>query len=58
MPDRWTVIERSGPGPFSTWVVVLVDHQGNQLRQHAGYPYQREADRVAATLNVRDGLAA
>jgi hypothetical protein len=59
MPDHWIVVNIPGPGPFDTWFVALVDHQGNHIRRHPiPFAYQREADRAAARLNIRDGLAA
>jgi hypothetical protein len=57
MPDHWIVVEFEGPGPFQSWYVALVDHQGNYIRRHPiPFPYEREADRAAARLNIRDGL--
>jgi hypothetical protein len=57
MTDHWIVVENQGPGPFKAWVVALVDHQGNHIRVHPiPFPYEREADRAAARLNIRDGL--
>jgi hypothetical protein len=59
MPDHWTVLTSPGPGPFETFYVVLVDHQGDHIRRHPiPFPYQREAERAAARLNVRDRLTA
>lgn len=51
----WIVVEFPGPGPFQTWAVARVDDAGALEHTHPIYfPYQREADRAAARLNLRD----
>jgi hypothetical protein len=51
----WIVVEFPGPGPFQTFAVAKVDDAGELVHTHPIYfPYQREADRAAARLNLRD----
>lgn len=54
----WIAQGVPGPGPFTSWQVALVE-DGETVKVHPiPFPYEREADRAAARLNVRDAKAA